>query len=95
MPAFVCAERMARATGGGQTRKAGVASATIFARVFRFFSALIQSVFAFVRASGVAETGCRRQAGDAGGFGSAVLAVVFMDERWVMGLNLLKRLVFS
>jgi len=55
--AFVRAERMARARGGGQTRKAGGAGATTLALVFGLLGSLIQGVFAFVRASRVAETG--------------------------------------
>ena len=55
--AFVCAERMARAGGGGQIRKAGCAGAAMLALVFGLLGSLIQGVFAFVRASRVAETG--------------------------------------
>ena len=76
MLAFVGTERMAEAETAGQTRKAGRAAAAMFAIVFGFLPALIQDVLAFVRARRVPETGRTRQAGDAGGFGSAMLAVV-------------------
>lgn len=48
----------------------------MLALVFGFFATLIQSVFAFVRTEGVSHAGICRQAGDAGGFGSAILTVV-------------------
>lgn len=76
MLAFVCAERMAEAGGSGQTRKAGVASATMLAVIFGLLVALIQGVFSFVRPSRVAETGCSRQGRNARGFASAILAIV-------------------
>ena len=48
----------------------------MLALVFGFLSALIQGVFAFVYATRMAWAGGTGQAGDAGGFGSAILAVV-------------------
>lgn len=76
MFAFVYAEGMAEAGGGGQTRKTGTAGTAILAIVLGFFVSLIQRVLAFVRSSRMTETGCSRQAGNAGGFVSAILAVV-------------------
>jgi len=75
--AFVGPERMAEAGGASQICQAGVAVATMLAFVFGLLAALIQGVFAFVRACRVAETGRSRQVSNAGGFGSAILAVVF------------------
>jgi hypothetical protein len=49
--AFVCAERMARTGRTGQTCQIGVAGPTMLALVFELLAALIQGVFAFVRAS--------------------------------------------
>jgi len=72
---LVCAEWMAKAVGGGQSRNAGCTDAAMLALVFRFLASLIQGVFAFVRAIRVAETGRSRQGRDAGGFGSAIFAV--------------------
>jgi hypothetical protein len=79
--AFVCAERMARTERTGQTCQIGVAGPTMLALVFGLLAAVIQGVFAFVRASRVARTGCSRQAGDAGGFGSAMLTVNSFSAR--------------
>ena len=74
--ALVCAERMARAGRTGQTCQIGVAGSTMLALVFELLAALIQGVFAFVRASRVALTVGNSKAGEIGVFSSAILAVV-------------------
>ena len=48
----------------------------MFAFVFGLLRALIQNVLSFVETARMARTGVDRQAGDAGGFGSAILTVV-------------------
>lgn len=66
--AFVGAERMTRTTEAGQIHNARGADAAMLALVFGLLGSLIQGVLAFACARRVAETGCRRQAGDASGF---------------------------
>jgi len=52
----------------------------MLAFVFGLLRALIQNVLSFVETARMARTGVDRQAGDAGGFGSAILAVVVHGE---------------
>jgi len=48
----------------------------MLAFVFGLLRALIQNVLSFVWTARMARTGVDRQAGDVGGFGSAILTVV-------------------
>ena len=52
--AFVGTERMTEAGGGGQICQTGIAGAAMLALIFGLLVALIQCVFAFVRARRVA-----------------------------------------
>ena len=55
----------------------------MLALVFGLLIALIQGVFALIRAIRMTNTGRCRQAGDAGGFGSAVFAGVGHVAFWL------------
>ena len=84
MQPFVWAKRVALAVGAGQAAKTGVTSATMFAHIFGFLTALIQGVQTLVRACWVARTVGGGKAGDAGVFSSAIFAVV-VHSRMMVG----------
>lgn len=76
MLALVGAQGMPLASASRQAGQVRVAGAAIFALVFGFLAAFIQSVFTFIRTIRMTLTSSRRKVVNAGRFSAAKFAIV-------------------